>query len=186
MDINLVAHAKDYIDDLARGVDPFTKEAVSDDDIINNVKISRCLFFVSDVLGEVIANGGVTSGKAPKPKPDDFDPELIPLDSFIYSEKPVTVTQITKRINELTPENMKKLQPAAVNAWLVSVNMLCVVQVNGKSYKRPAPAGENIGISMERREGQAATYYVVLYNKDAQRFIVDNLPAVAEWMKEEH
>ena len=38
MDINLVSHAKDYIDDLAKGINPFTKEEVNEDDIINAVK----------------------------------------------------------------------------------------------------------------------------------------------------
>ena len=41
MDINLVSHAKDYIDDLARGINPLTKEDVNEQDVINNVKISR-------------------------------------------------------------------------------------------------------------------------------------------------
>lgn len=46
MDINLVQHAKDYIDDLAKGVNPLTKQVIADDEVVNNVKISRCLFYI--------------------------------------------------------------------------------------------------------------------------------------------
>lgn len=43
------------------GIDPLTGREVSDEDIINNVRISRCLFYVSDVLKRVIDNGGEVS-----------------------------------------------------------------------------------------------------------------------------
>ena len=42
--------AKHYIDSLANGVNPLDGTLIPEQDIVNNVKISRCLFFVSDVL----------------------------------------------------------------------------------------------------------------------------------------
>lgn len=92
MDINLVSYAKDYIDDLAKGINPFTKEEVNENDIINNVKISRCLFYVSEILGEVISNGGVK--KTPKQKQVDFNIDNIDIDSIEISDAPVTVSII--------------------------------------------------------------------------------------------
>ena len=38
----------------------------NEDDVINNVRISRCLFYVSDVLRQVIENGGVIGAPAKK------------------------------------------------------------------------------------------------------------------------
>lgn len=72
MDIKLVLHAMDYIDDLARGINPFTKEEIDDNDIINNVKISRCLFYVSDVLDTVIAGDRLKNSKKHKLVPLDW------------------------------------------------------------------------------------------------------------------
>ena len=43
-------HAKHYIDSLANGLNPLDGTPIPEQDIVNNVKISRCLFFVSDVL----------------------------------------------------------------------------------------------------------------------------------------
>lgn len=43
-------HAKHYIDSLANGLNPLDGTPIPEQDVVNNVKISRCLFFVSDVL----------------------------------------------------------------------------------------------------------------------------------------
>ena len=63
MDIELLKHAKYYIEKMANGVNPLTNEIVPDDDLINNVRISRCLFYVNDVLKEVINNKGIKYNK---------------------------------------------------------------------------------------------------------------------------
>ena len=180
IDIRLAAHAKDYIDNLARGINPLTKENVADEDIINNVKISRCLFYVSDILGEVISNGGINAKREPKPKLDPLDLEKFDLNNYTYLIQPISVSVIAKKINELKPENMEKLKTTAITNWLVDINMLSVVQVNGKNYKRPTANGESLGITMEQRDGQYGPYYAVLYNENAQRFIIDNLPAIID------
>jgi hypothetical protein len=44
--------------------------------------------------------------------------------------------------------------------------------------KKPTSSGEEIGILLEKRQGQYGSYYVMLYNLDAQHFILDNIEAV--------
>ena len=58
-ELEIMQHAKDYVDKLAQGIDPLTGQEVPENDVINNVRISRCLFYVSDVLRQVIENGGI-------------------------------------------------------------------------------------------------------------------------------
>ncbi len=178
IDVKIVAHAKDYIDDLARGINPFSKEAVDDNDIINNVKISRCLFYVSDILEAVIAGGGVKKPK--KPKLEVFDLQTLDLDNYEYLIHPITISVIARKINELKPEAMEKLKVTAITNWLVDINMLSVVHANGKNHKCPTANGESIGITMEQRDGQYGPYYAVLYNESAQHFIIDNLAAIID------
>ena len=57
-ELDTIKHAKEYIDKLANGIDPFTDKPVPDDDIVNNVKLSRCFFYISGILDKVIENGG--------------------------------------------------------------------------------------------------------------------------------
>ena len=178
IDIKTVQHAKDYLDDLARGINPLTKETVEDGDVINNIKISRCLLYVSDVLGEVVENGGIN--KKRKKSLEHFDIQKLDLNNFNYFAEPVSISVFAKRLNDLVPETMKKLKVTAITNWLVDVEMLSIVQVNGKNHKRVTKNGESIGITMEQRNGQYGPYYAVLYNESAQRFIIDNINSIVQ------
>ena len=67
-ELEKIAYAKSYIEKLANGVNPLTDQVVSDMDVINNVRISRCLFYVSDLLRQIIDNDGISHKKAEYPK----------------------------------------------------------------------------------------------------------------------
>ena len=45
--------AQDWIRKLANGTNPLNGNPVKEDDIVNNVHISRCLFYVADLLGNI-------------------------------------------------------------------------------------------------------------------------------------
>ena len=53
-ELETLMRAKMYVDKLANGVNPLTDEPVLESDVVNNVRISRCLFYVSSVLSKVI------------------------------------------------------------------------------------------------------------------------------------
>ena len=57
-EMEMLARAKMYMDKLANGINPITDEEVAEDDAVNNVRLSRCFFYVADVLQKVIENGG--------------------------------------------------------------------------------------------------------------------------------
>ncbi len=69
-DIEVLKHAQRYIESMANGVDPLTGEIVSDSDLINNVRISRCLFYVNEKLKSLINEGN--SPKRKKQPREDF------------------------------------------------------------------------------------------------------------------
>ncbi len=51
---------------------------------------------------------------------------------------------------------------------------------DNKVKKYPADEGQEIGIFMEHRVGMRGEYDVILYNKEAQQFILDNIEAIIE------
>ena len=53
LDQNKVTVALDWITKLANGMNPIDGSILPDSDIVNNVHISRCLFFVSNLLEEM-------------------------------------------------------------------------------------------------------------------------------------
>ena len=49
-EIEIIARAQMYLEKLANGVNPLTNEEVAENDVVNNVRISRCLYYVSGIL----------------------------------------------------------------------------------------------------------------------------------------
>lgn len=178
-ELEKIAYAKSFIDKLANGINPIDNTALKDDDIVNNVRLSRCFFYVSDILRQVVENGGVN-----KPSknliPFSISPEQ--LLNFSYSDTPIALSEIAKRINELIDTSiMRKITYKDLSAWLLSINMLKEeFSSEGKGKKRPTINGIEIGISTELRTGQKGTYMVILYSKSAQQFIIDNLESVID------
>jgi len=180
-ELEIMQHAKLYLDKLANGINPLTNQPATDSDCINQVKISRCLFYVSDVLRRVIENGG-DIGKAEKIKKKTFSVSHETLKDFRLSSTPISVSEITKRINELVDGNdIANLKPASINTFLMECRFLVQMETgDGRKTKIPTEQGNMIGISAEERFSQAGSYHVTVYNTDAQQFILDNIDAIIE------
>ena len=50
--------------------------------------------------------------------------------------------------------------------------------IYGKLKKLPTATGIEIGITVEVRRSMRGEYTVVVYNRDAQQFIIDNIDSV--------
>ena len=180
-ELEKIAYAKTYIEKLANGINPLTDQPVSDADSINNVRISRCLFYVSDLLRQIVENGGVSRIKTKTAKvPFQLDYEA--RKNFRYSETPIPISEITRRINELIQsEDMKKLNYKSISDWLIQAGFLVLVtNDDGSTTRKPTDNGIQMGITLEQRQGQNRVYAVVVYNKVVQQFILDNLDAAIE------
>ena len=182
-EIEKMERAKMYMDKLANGINPIDDTVIPDDDTVNNVRLSRCFFYVSDVLRQVIENGGVVSDtKEKRHKKVSFNISFEDIQRYPFSDEPIALSKIAERINELVDlEGMKKLSYKNIADWLVEIGMLQVVtKADGKTSKAPTEQGKSIGIAIEVRTGQYGKYEIVVYNRSAQAFIVDNIAAVIE------
>lgn len=47
-------YTKGFIDKLADGVNPLTDERIPEGDLLNNIRISRCMFYVSEILRKLV------------------------------------------------------------------------------------------------------------------------------------
>lgn len=180
-EIEKIEYAKSFIDKLADGINPLTGEPVSDADVVNNVRISRCFFYVSDILRRVIEKGGLTpKKKATRSDKIPFSLTLEQTMSFQCSDKPLPLGIFADKLNAAADnENMQKLTYKKIGDWLVRIGMLKVqTQSDGKNVKRPTEEGEALGISVEKRTGAYGEYQTVVYSEKAQRFIVDNIDAI--------
>ena len=182
-ELEKIEYAKSFIDKLANGVNPLDNSVIPDGEIVNNVRLSRCFFYVSDILRQVIENGGITPmRKREEKKGKKQSYYLLPeqAEMFEYSETPITATEIVERIVKIGPqEGVRKFPRKNITKWLMSLGFIEEIKLpTGSVMKKPTSFGEDIGISLEERYGQYGAYCVILYSTDAQHFIVDNIEAL--------
>lgn len=176
-ELETMRRAKLYMEKLAQGIDPITNQEIAEDSVLNNIRLARCFFYVSDVLGQVISNGGVIGGKVRR---DAFSITPEQLASIQVSAEPVRVTQLVEMISTAVDNpQMKKLSTTAITNWLLEKGFLeKQTGFDGKSRRVPSRNGFLIGLSTETRQGQYGEYQAVFYNTAAQQFVLDNLIAI--------
>ena len=177
-EIEKIRYAKDFIDKLANGINPVDNSELSETDIVNNVKISRCLFYVSDILRKVIEGNGISVEKKKRKLP--FPTSDVLLKEVKASDKPLPVSKFTEYINSFVDtEKYKKLTYGSVLTWLINIGAMYETEDEKGKRKRPTEQGEKLGIYTEKRRGMRGDYEVVMYDRNAQQFIIDNLEAIS-------
>lgn len=70
-ELEIMRHAKGYLDKLAEGVDPLTGESAGAGDLVRKERIAKCLRYVSGVLDQLIAQGGLPAQTDPSAFPSE-------------------------------------------------------------------------------------------------------------------
>lgn len=182
-ELEKIEYARSFIDKLANGINPLDGSPVPEGDIVNNVRLSRCFFYVSDILRRVIENGGTEDRKReirPKTRRASFALPPEARGRFQISQAPISVSEIANHINSfINAEEMRRLSAATISNWLLGAGLLEVVSIpNGSRRKVPTHEGGLLGIITEERNGQYGTYLAVLFKPQAQQFIYDNIDAI--------
>ena len=183
-ELEKIAYAKSFIDKLANGINPLDDTPIPEDDIANNVRLSRCFFYVSSILQKEIDK---ERRKRPKEKkPDKLPFSITPeqLQQFEYSTYPISVSAMGRKINWLVREDieekrMEKFPYRKINYWLRDIRMIEWREwENGKLRRFPTPEGESIGLVLEFWEKYGRKTPVIYLSEEAQHFIIDNIEAV--------
>lgn len=174
-DVEKLRKVKQCIDSLAEGLNPFTGQPLPEEDIVNDVRVSRSLFLASAFLQEQM------QGKTEKKngKKQAFRLSLEERDRVEFSFRPISASELARRMNNAAgAQDCKKITYRQITDWLVEVGMLKLVENVAGTQRRPTESGKKMGISVESRIGQSGPYQVVLYSAEAQRFIVDNVDGI--------
>lgn len=184
-ELEKIAYAKSFIDKLAGGINPLDDTPIPNDDIVNNVRLSRCFFYVSDILRQVIEAGGTSPSIKSKARKKEFSLTQAERSQLHISELPLTVGEISTYLNSIVDvDTTKRLSVESINSWLIDLGFLTIItSLDGKNRKRPTEQGNNIGIFTEERPGKYGTYEAVVLSPEAQQFIYDNIQAIVEAKK---
>ena len=173
-ELEIMQRAKMYMDKLARGIDPLTDREVPWDSALNQPRLARCFSYVSDVLDKVIANGGTVTS-ATKTQPFAISAEQ--LATVRLSPEPVTVSWIVDALSgAVNDPGMRRLSATVITNWLLQQGFLEKrTTAERKNVRVPTENGHAIGLTSETRHGKEGEYQMVLYNFNAQRFVLDHL-----------
>ena len=175
IDITKLEVAIKYIERMAEGSNPVNNQPLEDDAVLNNPNVVRCLYFVTDVLKAVRANDGVI-GRKRKKEQEPFPFEI--LSEFRYRSD-TSISHLMQQINE--PIEDKDIKKISYNSVTKGLKLLGYLEEKyndelKKNITMPTPRGEAIGLYCEKRTPtNGRTYFIVMYNEQAQYFIVNNL-----------
>ena len=166
IDMEKLVTAKVWIEKLANGINPLNDELVKDDDLINNVHISRCLFYVAELLERRGRKPFFLSSKDA---------------ASIHISTPNGIANFVKLVNGNIPADMKPLSAAQVIKWLRNEGFLQeVLRGDGHKTNLPTEKGNSLGIYTEvQRNSEGLEYQRVVYSVDAQRFMLNKIEAIA-------
>lgn len=176
-ELEIMQRAKTYLEMLSRGLDPISGQPLPQGCGLDQQRLGRCFSYVSGVLGQVIDNGGVV-GRRERTVEFSLTPEQLARVP-VYPE-PVRMTDFIDVLHQAAgnPE-MKKLSATRISDWLVSGGYLAKeTGPDGKTRRVPTQAGLALGLTAQLRQGRDGEYVSVLYNTNAQRFLLANLDAI--------
>ena len=175
MDLKVVAHAKEYLDALAKGIDPLSGEVIPEGEVVRQERLMKCFSYTSKILEEVL------KGKNEKNyvKKEPFQPHLLDYSGFVFSKEPISISELVQRINDCRSVDMQKLKRVGVGNWLAEQGYLKRVEIDGKSCVRLGEKSAGIGMIEEPRTGKDGNIYkVIVYSERAQQFILEHLAQI--------
>ena len=175
-ELETMLRAKMYLDKLSQGIDPITGNQVPEGDLLNNVRICRCLHYVSGVLEQVIANGGVVGKREGTP----FVIDRRKMAGIRLTQNPVSLTEFTGNIvAAMGDPNMKRPSANKITAWLMNRGLMELsTDPEGKQRRFPTEAGRRAGLSTAQRMGANGEYTAVYYDANIQTLILDHLEEI--------
>ena len=188
----ILERAEMYLRKLSCGVNPLTEETLPEGDTCRQERISKCLLYVADYLQQIVCPkpkaAKVEKQEKPKRKREFANQELAlteeTLAKFEFSEEPLSLSGIVRRVNALIPEGsgMIPLMYADVAEVLTQEGYLQKQEgAAGKETNLPTPQGEEKGFVRAEADIRGHFSIYTKCNVDAQKFVIENIQkAVAQ------
>lgn len=174
-DYDLLLHAKDYIDQLAIGINPLTGEPVGEGDVVREERIARCLAYVSGVMQNVLNLAKADAPQAPRRKGGKLWITDEQKSRFPYREEGMTLKRIAQELNALAVDTEARFTRMKFMDWLVQKGMLEIAEEDHKKRRIPTEQGTAQGFLWIAASGPRGSYSFILCNVEAQKYIIDNL-----------
>lgn len=172
---------KSKINLLLDGIDPQSKLRFESDSILSSEFNKNLLREVSELIDLLIKINAKPSKIDNRYKEDFHIPKEI-RNEIPLSESPIPVSTFTYTLNtQIDTVFVKKLRATQITSWLYQQGYLSELEhEDGKRFKVLTDTSHLIGLtSKEMMNSFGRKYPVILYNIDAQKFVIDNLDSIA-------
>jgi len=162
-----------YVEKFAEGIDPITGIDLPEDNILLNPKIIRSLFYLKSTLAKV------RSGELCNRSKESFPLEVLKEYRYIGD------TGITNLIKQLyapvAGENFCALSPQLAGSWMREHGYL---SKDKEGNVLPTNKGKKIGIYTITRKFQGKEFKQIMYNRQAQQFVIDHFAEMLVYKKD--
>lgn len=100
------------------------------------------------------------------------------LNAYNYSDVPITITEIARRLNEaagIEVDATDAISPITLNRWLIKDGILEEIELPEGKVKVATELGEKFGVTSCERSFDGKKYISVTYNKSGQYYIISHL-----------
>lgn len=165
-----IRKAREVLLKIAHGTNPITGNDVGEDGLLNDPRIIRCLYFVSDVLENVL------DGSYSKRKYTSFVITPEQKSRVNLPEGKIGVNKFSKCINEVLDMNSKELTGLELNKKLKQMNILGeAVNDDGKTVTTINDSSHEYGFEVEHRKFNGKEYDMVVINDTGKNYLLENL-----------
>lgn len=168
--------AKNVLQKMAKGVNPLTGEAITEHNFLNDPRIIRCFYFVSEVLDNVIQGVYRKSGS----RLPDFIITPEQKQRVKFPEGKIGVNEFSRHINQCINLNeSKKLTGVELNKRLKKMGILTEKIIeNGKTRTITNSNSAKYGFEMENRVFNGVEYEMVVINDHGKKYLLDNIETI--------
>ncbi len=175
-DFEKMDKAKTVLMKIAKGINPINGEPIKDESFLNDPKIIRCFYYITEVLDNVM-NGAYSRGG--KLTHFFISPEQKAM--VVLPDGLIGVNEFSKQVNKCIDQSKSKnLTGVELNKRLKKMGVLGeeTNTVTGKSRTVTNSSSKEYGFEMITRSFNGAEYEMVVINDTGKRYLMDHLEEI--------
>jgi len=174
-ELDKIENARAVLQGIAKGIDPLTGELISENTFLQDSRIIRCFYFITEILDNVSNGSYNRNNNLPN---FIITPEQ--KSRVVMSEGRIGVNEFSKCINTCIDTNIsKKLTGVELNKRLKKLGILSETSTSdGKTRTITNENSFEFGFEMETRSFKGAEYEMVCMNDKGKKYLMDNIEGI--------
>jgi hypothetical protein len=175
-DFEKMDKAKTVLTKMAEGINPITGEQIKDESFLNDPRIIRCFYFITEVLDNVMKGVYSRNSKLTQFVITPEQKSMVEL-----SDGPIGVSEFSRQVNLCIDQTRsKKLTAVEINKRLRKIGVLGeeINSATGKARTVTNSKSKDYGFEMIKKSFNGNEYDMVVMNDTGKRYLLDHLEEI--------